>query len=216
MRQSAAKIQVVWHWKQKGDRLIRSGRSILAASAYQAALNKLDFVHRKCYIYFIIRAEALKGYSAVHAMYALTIKLQAGLAAAGLMSRKYTEVAQLTKSVLKCSNSYCNCQNRPYDRPDGPNDQDWAEDPKLDGLKLHYCRALSLHHTGDTPHAIEQMEQALSLDPGDGTVFAQLTILKQRLAQAEGAARKQKLEKLNSLQNQLRKKQATRRKKRRG
>ena len=211
MHRSVAMIQVVCSWKQKGDRLIRNGRSILAASAYQAALNKLDFVHRNCYIYFTIRAEAFKGYTASDAMNALTFKLQAGLAAAFLMSRRYTEVTQLTKSALQCSNSYCDCRNRPYDCRSRSRtyEQDWAEDQKLDCLKIHYCRALSLHHTGDAAHAVEQMEQAHSVDAGDGTVFAQLTILKQQLA----AARKQRLEKLNSLQNQLRKKQATRRKK---
>ena len=206
------------NWKKKGDRLIRSGRSILATSAYKTAIEKLERLKNHSYRhYFLLTANPLQSRRALDAIHTLSFKLHAALAAAGLMYRKYEEVGRLTESVLARGSNYDLCVHGLWWGCDYMYcyvERDWAKHLKLDLVKIHYCRALSLHHLGDTVSAIEHMEEALSLDRGDGTVFAQLVLLKQQQlaeAEAEAEARKQRLESLNGLQIKLRKKQARRR-----
>ena len=161
---------------------------------------------------FIIKAKSFQGYTAVEAIKILALRIEACLAAASLKSRNYKEVVTQTDAALKCDDERYirihRCGRRcshSYENSNG----EWVEHQNLDYLRLHYCRAMALHHLGDTVTAKNHMEEALSLDPGDNNVFEKLTMLKQELA--EKAARKVKLEKLNSSQNQLRKKQARRR-----
>ena len=209
---SAEQIQVVCKRKKKGDAFIRRGHSILAASTYQTALHKLRLLTQTSKIHFKMTGNFYVGYCAFAAINSLKLKLSAGLAAASLMSRKYEDVGQLTSSVLKCSlaaddcreQRYCDCMSNLFDP-----ERNWMDDHKLDYLKIYYCKAQSLKHSGDTKRAIQHMEKALGFDPGDGTVFTQLGLLKQqRLAERE-----QRAKKLNFLQNQLRKKQARRKEK---
>lgn len=205
---------MVCNWKNKGDRLLQSGRSILATSVYQTALNKIDLIKRDCYIYFQIRATTFQGYGAVDALKALAFKLQAGLAAAGLMSGKYQEVIQLTESALTCNSpdGDCNYGHR-YNCNLGYNDdrRERVGDQKVDYQRLHYSRALAHDRLSDPVRAIEHMEKALEYFPRDRTVFTQLTRLKQK-----STAQKQRAAKLNVSQDRLRKKQENRRSKARG
>ncbi len=203
---SAGKLLVVCNWKKKGDALIRSGRSILAASTYQTALHKLSLLTQTSDVYFTITGDFYGGYSAIDAINSLKLKLSAGRAAACLMSRKYEEVVQLTDSVFNSSltpDDLCHCRRR---RIFCDKERHWMDEHKLDYMKIYYCKAQSLKHSGDTKGAIQHMEKALHFDPGDGTVFTQLGLLKLQ-------RREQRAKKLNSLQNQLRKKQARRREK---
>ena len=208
-------IQVLCNQMNKGDRLLRNGSSNLAASTYLTALSKLKSLNQDNDLYFTLRSTKFEGYYAVNAFKALRFKLQAGTAAAYLMSRNYKEVCQMTDAALTCNNAHRGCTHKPisiccshmyYSAK-----QDWVEDQKLDYVKIHYCKALALKHMGDTVLAIEHMEKALAFDPGDGTVYAQLMLLKGKLE--EDAARKARLEKLNARQNQLRRKQKDRREK---
>ena len=198
------------NWKNKGDRLLQSDRSILAASVYQTALNKIDLIYRDCYIYFNVRATTFQGYEAVDAMKALTLKLQAGLAAADLMSGMYQEVIQLTESALRCNGPDGECPyayRHLYNCTLGYNgNRDWNEEQKLDYQRLHYSWAQALHHLGDIVPAIEHMEKAMGYYPRNRTVFAQLARLKQK-----SAAEKRRAKRLNASQDQLRKKQERRR-----
>ena len=206
-------IEVVCNWKRKGERLFRSGRSYLAVSVYQAALKKLGMLDRNYSLSFTIRAKSFQGYEAVDAIKVLAFRIEACLAVASLKSQHYKEVAAQTDAALKCEDEthtgiypphmYC---SHSYRRWNG----DWAEDQKPEYLTLHYCKAMALYHLGNRVTAIEHMEEALRLDPGDTNVFEKLTMLKQTLAE-EAAARKQRLVKINKPQNQLRKKQARRR-----
>ena len=68
---------------------------------------------------------------------------------------------------------------------------------------------------GDTELAVKDMEKALDLDPGDGTTYAQLVLLKRKLEEKNSRLRdriRRKREKrLHVEQDQLRKKQERRR-----
>ena len=211
-------IQVVCNWKTKGDRLIRKGSSNLAASTYQAALSKLDLLRGRP-LYFSMRSTAFEGFDSKDTINALSFKLQASVAAALLMSRKYEEVDRRTDSALICDQTksyythephgYCSLGYRDYDR-------NWIEDQRLDYLKLHYCKAIALKNMGDITQAVAHMEKAYGFDPGDGTVFAQLVLLKQKLEEDKARARGQRLAKLNPRQQRLRRKQTNRKEKARG
>lgn len=196
---------------------MRNGRPLQATSVYKTALNKIKqpkwFYDSK----FMIRESIFEDRSAVDALNVLTCKLLAGLAAAALRSHKYKEVVQLTDSALKCSIGNSDCTHGSWDFCSHRYEisrRGWEGHRKFDLVRLHYCRGLSLHRLGDTVSGIEHMEKALSLDPGDGTVFAQLTLLKQQQQQVEEEARKKRVNKLNVLQKKLQVKQARRRIKR--
>ena len=207
---------MVCNWKRKGERLFRSGRSYLAASVYQTALKKLEILNRNHDLfYYIIKAQSFQGYGALDAIKILTLRIEACLAAASLKSREYKEVVAQTDAVLKCTNERCSHIHRSpgqcshsYRYLDGR----WLEDQKLEYVRIHYCRAMALYHLGDTATATNHMERALHLDPGDNIVLEKLTMLRQKLAEEPAQRlRNLRLEKLNSSQNQLRKKQARRR-----
>ena len=162
------------------------------------------------HLYFRIKAKCFQGYLAVDAIKILVFRIEACLAAASLKSRNYKEVVAQTYAALRCDgeiqtgcHEYC-CHSYGY----------WLEEQKPDCLRIHYCRAMALYHLGNTVTATWHMEYALHLDPGDNDVFEKLTMLQQKLAeesQISQRLRNLRLEKLNSSQNQLRKKQARRR-----
>ena len=153
-------------------------------------------------------------------MRTLEFKVKASLVAASLKSQLYKDVVAQTDAALKCDDethtgihSRHNSCNRWY-----CSGREWAEKQKAEYLRLHYCKAIALYHLGDTVTAVEHMEEAHSLDPGDNHVFEKLTMLKQqKLAEEtvrrneEAARRKERLNKLNKPQTQLQKKQARRR-----
>ena len=210
---------MVYNWKRKGERLFRSGRSYLAASVFQTALQKLesldlDRIHG---VDFKPAPNSLRAYSAVDTGKILAFQIEACLAAASLESRDYDEVCLETGSFLwwddethrlTCQDHYdCN-QSLSYSC------RQWVGDQTFEYLRIFYCRAMALYHLGDTVSAVWHMEEALRLDPGDNNVFEKLTMLKQTVATqalAKEAARNQRLQKLNSSQIQLQKKQARRR-----
>lgn len=206
-------IYKIYDTKKKGDRLLRNGCSLQAAAVYKTALDKIK---RPKWLYdskVMIKYASFGDHSAVDAMNVLTFQIQAGLAAAALRSHDYKEVIQLTASALKCDSESSDCTHKRWDNCSHTykrGQKNWEKDQKLDLIRVHFSRALSLHRLGDTVSAIEHMEKALSLDPRDGTVFAQLKLLKkQRLVQVE--VRKRRLDKLNGLQMKLLIKQARRR-----
>ena len=137
------------------------------------------------------------------------------------MSRCYDDVMLWTNAALECSHDYHEDTYYPeYNRR-------WREDQRLDYLKLHFCRALALKHRGDLVGAVENMEKAVTFNPGDGNVFAQLVQLKrqpeeerqleEKQHREEDEARRSKpnrhkrVRNMNAQQDQLRKKQAARR-----
>lgn len=192
---------------------MRDGRSLQAASAYKTALDKIKQPKWFYDSEIMMRETNFGDHSAVDALNVLTFKLHAGLAAAALMTHKYEEVVQLTDSALKCSSPYSTCTHRTWNfcsHTYRSGRGDWKEDQKLDLVRVHYSRALSLHRLGDTVSAIEHMEKALSLDSGDSTVFEQLTLLKQHQQMVVEEARKKRLDKLNAPQKKLYIKQARR------
>ena len=214
-------FEVMCNWKRKGERLFRSGRPHLAASVYQTALNKLELLDRNHNLDFQCRAKTFDGLSAGDARKVLAFKLRACLAAANLKSRHYKEVVAQTGSALKCEDKthdliyhgewYTNCSHSYSDYIGSYAFENWAEDQRPEYLRIHYCRAMALYHLGDTVTAAEHMEEAFRLDPGDNHVFEKLTVLKEELAEEAARKRKLRLEKLNSSQIQLQKKQARRR-----
>lgn len=151
----------------------------MAATTYQTALHKLDFLSKHCDSFIILGSTTFEGYYAEDAMNSLRFKLRASIAAAYLMSRKFKEVSQLTDSALE----HYDWNHRPYDSCTytwRDYKCDWNRDHALDYLKVHYCKAMALKHEGDTTGAIEHMEKALVFDPGDGQVYTQLSLLKQK------------------------------------
>lgn len=187
---------------------MRNGISDVAITTYQTALRKLDLLSAHCPTCFILDSTTFQGCRS------LRFKLLASIAAAYSMSRKYKEVGQLTDSALKCNQAHYVGNHRPYgccSHTCRDDKYDWEKNQALDYLKIHYCKAIALKHTGDTVRAIEHMEKALVFDPGDAQVFTQLLSLKQKRKEEEDMLRRNRLEKLNALQDQLRRKQALRR-----
>ncbi|CAD6594353.1 MAG: hypothetical protein ASARMPREDX12_008700 [Alectoria sarmentosa] len=214
---------VACNWKDKGDRLLRSGGSDLAASKYNTALSKIDSIVQKRELFFTIKSGTFEDYSSGDAITALRFKLQAGVAAAHLMSHKYKDVSESANAALACVQKYHNPTPRYHNDRSRKLWYDswyWREDQKLDYVKIHYCKALALkhmgdtaramEHMGDTARAMEHMEKALGFDPGDSTVLAQLELLRQERALEEDAVRRARARKLNSMQDLLRKKQRNR------
>ncbi|CAF9922819.1 MAG: hypothetical protein ALECFALPRED_002234 [Alectoria fallacina] len=204
---------VACNWKNKGDRLLRSGGSDLAASKYKTALSKIDSIIQKRKLIFTIKSGAFEGYSSGDAINAVKFKLQAGVAAAHLMSHKYRDVGESADAALACVQEYHDSTPRFHKEGRPKLWYDWwywREDQKLDYVKIYYCKALALKHLGDTVRAMEHMEKALGFDPGDSTVLAQLELLRQKRAREEDADRRARARKLNSIQDLLRKKQRNR------
>lgn len=206
-------VLVACNWKIKADRLLRNGRSNLATSTYKGTLSKIDRIGQNRELDFTILSGQFEDYCGTDALRALRFKVQASFCAAYLMSRKYQDVSKAADAALECTRAYRDCTHELYDYcslPYRASSQDWAEDQKLDYVKIHYCKALALNHMGATGRAVEHMEKALGFDPGDGTVFAQLTLLKQELKWKKDAVRHKRAGKLNVRQDQLRRKQAIR------
>lgn len=184
------KLLVACNWKNKGDRLLGKGRSDLAASTYETTLSKIDQIPQIRDLNFTTKSGIFEGYPALNAIKTLKFKVQAGVAAAFLMSRKYKDVMGSTNAALTCSHAYCQCTDRYSDNCSNRywgEEYDWMEDQKLEYLKIHYCKAMALKHMGDTVRAIEHMETALGFDPGDSTVVEQLDLLKQNRKVEEDA-----------------------------
>ena len=193
--------------KDKGDRLLQSGRSDLAVSRYKTALSKIDLISRIC---FSIKSGRFEGYHAENAIKALRFKVQASLAAAYLKSRKYKDVIRSTNTALACSSAWRDCDHRDWENccpKYWDESHDWMEDQKIDYLKLHYSKAMALRHKGVTSRAIGHLEIALSFSRGDGTV-KQLD-----LSLEEDALRIASLQELKSAKDLLRKKQIARKEK---
>ena len=207
------------NWKRKGERLFRSGRSYLAVSVYQRALKKLELLDDDNDLDFIVSATTLIWNVAVDERKMLFFEVEACLAAANLKSQNYKEVVAQTDSTFDCNDerhSRIYHSNSDYDFFCSKSDAGWAEQRhKLNYARILYCRAMALYHLGNIATAVEHMEEALRADPGDNTAFEKLTMLKQILAkqtlEKEATRRKERLDKLNKSQIQLRKKQARRR-----
>ncbi len=168
---------------------------------------------------FTSRSGKFEGYWARDAINALTFKIQASVAASYLMSRKYKSIIQSTDAALYCNKTDNHRRHRWTDnckhQYQGGTDRDWAEDQTYDYAQVYYCRALALKHMGKTYLAVEIMEKAIGFDPGDGTSFAQLLLLKRKLEQEKirrnEKIRSKRARKLNIEQRQLQKKQESRR-----
>ncbi len=215
----AGMFLVACNWKKKGDRLLRGGRSDLAALKYMITISKIDGLKNKNRdLDFELRSETFKGYRICNAIKALSFKVQASVAVAFLMSRMYRDVWRSTDAALTCDNAQSNCKHGQYDHCDHTywsESHEWMKDQRLDYLRLYQCRALALKRMGDTVHAVENMEKALGFDPGDSTVLMQLVSLKQKLEREKARHvdkfRNTKTRNLNVEQDRLRKKQTSRR-----
>ena len=150
----------------------------MAASKYQAALSKLDLLNQTETEYFKLRRTIYEGCNLEDAINVLTFKLQANMAAACLMSRKYEEVDLWTSTALDCSHKEGDCPHHSFCKRFGESGREWDEEHRLDYLRIHYCKAMARKHVGDGVGALEHMEKALSFDPGDNTVYTQLMLLK--------------------------------------
>ena len=171
-------LQVAYNWKTKGDQLLRSGRSNLAALKYQAALSKLDLLTQTVPYHFSLRTTTYKGCESIDVINVLTFKLQANMAASCLMAQKYEEVELWTSTALNCDHWSWKCPHQYFNGLFPEKEHNWKEDQRLDYLKIHYCKAMAHKHVGDGAGALEHMEKALTFDPGDNTVFTQLMSLK--------------------------------------
>ncbi|KAM0798573.1 hypothetical protein BDR22DRAFT_858927 [Usnea florida] len=171
-------LQVVYNRKTKGDQLLRSGRSNLAALKYQAALSKLDLLTQTDPDHFPLKTTTYRGYDSIDVINFLTFKLQANMAASCLMAQKYEEVELWTSTALNCDHWAWGCPHKYYQRFFQEKEHNWKEDQRLDFLKIHYCKAMARKHMGDGAGALEHMEKALTFDPGDNTVYSQLMLLK--------------------------------------
>lgn len=217
------KFMVACNWKKKGDRLLRSDRSELATTKYKSALSKVEWIAQNQGLHFTITSGMFESYLARDGLNALRFKLQASVAASYLMSRKHKEVIQAISAALDCNPGERDCSHRWYDNcrhAYSVGNRDWAEDQRYDFAKVYYCRALGLAHMGDTELAVKNMEKALDLDPGDGTTYAQLVLLKRKLEEKNtrlrDKIRRKRANKLNVEQDKVRKKQERRRAKVRG
>ena len=192
--------------KDRGDRLLQSGRSDLAALTYLSALQKLcglreywleevevktgkwSCLTARNRLSFRITSGPFKDLKARYATKALKFKVQASMAAAFSRSGKYTHVIDVAEAALDCDKrirgfahlSTYNCHHS-EDCFFGSEGRDWAEDQKSDYAKLYYHRALALEKLGNTSGAIEDMEEALKHDPESDVALAELPRLQRKL-----------------------------------
>ena len=200
------------NWKRKGDRLLSTKRSDLAASTYKKTLFKVEMLSQQLggNENRVISSGPFESYRLKDGINAIRFRIQASVAASYLVSQRYNDIGEWVDRTMECNNDPRRCKHQWFEECRHTyihNLRDWAEDQKLDYQRLYYSRALALHHFGDTVRAIEHMEKALAYYPRDRTVFARLAHLKQK-----SAAQKRRAEKLNASQDQLRKKQERRRK----
>ena len=189
--------------KERGDRLLQSGRSDLAALTYINALHRVSSLRqywleqvevktrRSSYstsrnsLSFLVTSGPFKGLTAKYATKALDFKVQASIADAYSRSRRYIDVIHVAEAALdsarKCS--YLSTYDCHHARncAFGSEDRDWAEDQKFDYVKLYYHKALALEKIGDTSKAIKDMEKALKHDPESDMALAELSRLQRKL-----------------------------------
>ena len=127
------------------------------------------------------------------------------------MSRIYKEVNELAAWALECNcerhSGPCHHHYSSSCLPSSTLDSDkknFAEDQKSDYHLFHYCNGIALKEMGDTQGAIEHLEKALSLNPGDDMTQDELVELrqkqKQEQEQADALAReKERLAVLNAV-----------------
>ena len=189
--------------KDRGDRLLQSGRSDLAASTYINALHKISCLRQywleevkvenrsssytkpRNNLSFLITSGPFKDLNAKYATKALRFKVQACMADAYSRSGRPRDVINAVEAALdcphKCSYHYtCDCHQSRNSFP-GSEERDWAEDQKFDYVKLYYHKALALEKIGDTSKAIEDMEQALKHDPESDMALSELSRLQRKL-----------------------------------
>ena len=202
---------MVCNWKRKGDTLLRNGRSELATTTYRKALDKLELLDH--YICWEIQSGPFQGYWLRRGYSSLKVKLQTSVAASCLMSRRFRETVRSAEIAVACDpdcHSYRHlCCRNAY----RSNENDWAEDYRLDGARAHYCKALAREQRGSISGAIKDMETALQYDDGDGTSFAQLTRLRMKLRSRHEKIAIKKVKNLNAAQDRLRRKQIARKEK---
>ena len=192
--------------KDRGDRLLQSGRSDLAALTYSSALQKLSSLREYCLevvkvkfgrssyltdrnsLSFLITSGPFKDLKARHATKALKIKVQASMAAAFSHSGRYTEVVNLAELALDCEKGGRECPYRSNyngshskDCFFGSEGRDWAKHQRPDYAKLYYHKALALEKLGKMSEAIEDMEKALKYDPESDMALAELSRLQRKL-----------------------------------
>ena len=109
------KFMVACNWKKKGDQLLRSGRSELATTKYKSALSKVEWIAQNQRLHFTITSGMFESYLARDGLNALRFKLQAGVAASYLMSRKHKDVIQATSAALDCNPGERGCSHCCYD-----------------------------------------------------------------------------------------------------
>ena len=199
---------ILCNQKDRGDRLLQSGRSDLAASTYSSALQKLSSFREywlgevkprlrrlsrstlkaRNDLDFLITSGPFKGLRARYATIVLKFKVQASMAAASSRSGRYMEVISLAEVALDWENvgrdcAYCSNNNGRHSKDCRyeSEDRDWAENQRSDYAKIYYHRALALEKLGDTSKAIEDMEQALKHDPENEMALAGLSRLQRKL-----------------------------------
>ena len=206
--------------KDRGDRLLQSGRPDLAALTYTNALHKINSLRqywleqvevktRRSYymtarnsLSFLITSGPFKDLSAKCATKALRFKVRASMAVAYSRSGRYTDVISVAEAAdcngrnrNCCYYHTCDC-HQPEDcflRSDG---WDWEEDLKSDYAGIYYHKALALEKMGDVSGAIVDMEKALEHDPKSDVALAELSRLRRKLE--EKAAHDSRMqEKLN-------------------
>ena len=192
--------------KKRGDRLLQSGRSELAALTYIKALHKVGTLRqywlervevktrRSSYLTsrnslsFLITSGPFKDLCARFATKVLRFKVQASLAVAYSRSGRYTDVIDVAEAALDCDRRNRICSN--YSADDchhsqdcfpGSEERDWAKDQKSDYAKIFYHKALALEKLGDTSKAVEDMEKALNHDSESDMALAELSRLQRKL-----------------------------------
>ena len=142
--------------------------------------------------YWDIGSGKYQGHPIRNGIKILRFRLQASLAASYLMSQRYKDVIKLAESFLKWR--LFPSSRRRWLKAHGHNPwRDRTNDYSSYDVKAHYCYSLALMHMGNTSGAIEHMEEALELDPGDGTVSAQLMLLRSKAEREKSQTRKNKV-----------------------
>ena len=129
-----------------------------------------------------ITSGTFAGYTLDFGIDALRFKVQAGMAASYLSSRKYRDVINITNDLLRCDgdsfkyrHDYCAEHMHVLEHYT----PDWVN-IRRDYAKAYYCNSIGLMRIGEIAQAVERMEKALKLDPEDSSVSAQLMILRRK------------------------------------
>ena len=174
--------------KERGDRLLQSGRSDLAALTYLQALQKVSNLREywlvkigrpSCLRYrnrlsFPITSGPFKDLEADHATKAFRFKVQASMVAAYSRSGRHRDVINVAEAALD-SNQYF------YGYETSSERRDWVDAHKSDYAKLHYHKALALEKLGDMTGAVGDMEKALKFDQENDMALAELSRLQRKL-----------------------------------